>query len=290
MTLPLRHLASVAAVGLVCVLAPAHRAWAQGDLKLRCAASYEQSQRLRKGGKLRQARDETVACAQEACPAVVRKQCAQWLPEVEASVPTLVVSARDASGAEVLEARVFVDAEPVKERLDGKAIEVDPGRHVVRVEAAGRAPGEATVFVSEGEKGRATLVRVGALRRDESLSTALAPADDSGGIPVAAWVAAGVGVVGVGLFATFAIVGRSEKADAEAPGGCAPRCTDDQVGSIRTKLVAGDVALGVGVVALGVATWLVVTAPPRRPAATGLSVDFAPAPGGGWAAVRGELP
>ena len=48
-----------------------------------------------------------------------------------------------------------VDGQVVEERLDGKAVPIDPGEHVVRFETAGANPGqEAELLVTQGEKNR----------------------------------------------------------------------------------------------------------------------------------------
>jgi hypothetical protein len=63
-----------------------------------------------------------------------------------------------------------------------------------------------------------------------------------------AYVFGGVGVLGLGSFAYFAIDGRAEKS--RLAGLCAPRCSDAEVAAVSTRYLAADVALGVGVAAL----------------------------------------
>jgi hypothetical protein len=89
-----------------------------------------------------------------------------------------------------------------------------------------------------------------------------------------------VGVVGLGLFATFGILGTNQKSDLEDT--CAPNCSEEDVNSVRAKLIAADVSLGVGVVAIGVATILFLTAPPKTPAppASAWRFDWQPTQGG----------
>ena len=242
---------------------------ALAQTKEECVAAYDQTQSLRRDGQLRKARERVLACAQDACPAVVKKDCAQWLPEIEASIPTVVFEARDASGADTSDVRVLFDGAPLKDRLDGKAVPVDPGQHTFRYELTGGAganPIEEKIVIREGDKNRKLAISFGGgggtsgtVTGDTAGETG---GDDGGGkIPVAAWVLGGVGIVGIGLFATFGIMGLNQKSDAEAPKpeGCAPDCSDDEVSSIRTKLILADVSLAVGVVSLGVATYLAVS-------------------------------
>jgi hypothetical protein len=264
-----------------------------------CVSAYEQTQSLRGEGKLRQARERVLACSQDSCPAVVKKDCAQWLPEIEGSIPTVVFEARDPSGADTSDVRVLFDGVPLKDRLDGKAVAVDPGQHTFRYElvgVAGAEPVEEKVTIREGEKNRKLSIAFGGAGGTVSPGgdTNSTRTPDGGGIPVAAWVLGGVGVVGIGMFATFGIMGLNEKSDAEAPvaeGGCAPDCEDGDVSSIRTKLILADISLGVGVVALGVATYLFISsASDSKPSSSArVSVDVGPTKGGAFGAVRGNF-
>lgn len=157
------------------------------------------------------------------------------------------------------------------------------------------------MLVREGEKNRKLTVRFAATGSGPGAVAGIDGADSGdgagaqdGGVPTLAWVLGGVGVVGIGAFATFGILGLSEKGDREAPvaeGGCAPNCSDDEVSSVRTKLVLADVSLGIGVAALGVATYLFVTSPKDAPAASpsALRVQGGPTRGGGWASLGGAF-
>ena len=55
---------------------------------------------------------------------------------------------------------------------------------------------------------------------------------------------------------------------------CGNTCTDNEVSQVRTKYIAGDVSLGVGVVALALATYLVLS---EKPAAAKASLSLSPA-------------
>ncbi len=101
-------------------------------LKQQCVEAYEQTQSLRKSASLRSARASALTCAQAGCPAVVKKDCAAWLTELDQSLPSVVLSARDKAGQETTAVRVFVDNEPLVERLDGRAVALDPGAHTFR--------------------------------------------------------------------------------------------------------------------------------------------------------------
>jgi len=58
-------------------------ATAHAQDKQACVSAYEEGQQLRKAGKLTSARARLLTCAQEGCPAVLRKDCTVWVAEVE---------------------------------------------------------------------------------------------------------------------------------------------------------------------------------------------------------------
>jgi hypothetical protein len=269
--------------------------------KKECAAAYEDTQALRRDGRLAEAQKRALACTQDACPDVVKQDCTRWLAEIETNQPTVVFEAFDTRGAETASVEVSVDGAKLLERLDGKAVAVDPGERVFRYQLVdgSSAPVETRVVVREGEKNRKLTVRFAgaggaAVGSEYQGGEGEGDAGSGGGVPTLAWVLGGVGVVGIGAFATLGVLALNEKANREAPvaeGGCAPNCSDDQVSSVRSKLVLADVSLGVGVAALGVATYLFIASRKDAPAASqsALRVQGGAVPGGGWAALGGAF-
>ncbi|AUX32962.1 MULTISPECIES: hypothetical protein [Sorangium] len=159
---PARPLAVAVAVAVAAALAlTGARAHAQPH-KRACAAAYERAQGLRRDGKLLAAREALIACSQPTCPAAAVADCGPWLAEVEKSLPTVVIAARDAHGRERLDVRVLVDGRPLAAALDGKALPVDPGPHTFRYEPASGPAVEERVLIREGEKNRAITVILGA--------------------------------------------------------------------------------------------------------------------------------
>jgi hypothetical protein len=250
-------------------------------LKQQCVEAYEQTQSLRKSANLRSARDSALTCAQAACPAVVKKDCAAWLAELEQSLPSVVLGARDKAGQETTAVRVFVDNEPLVDHLDGRAVALDPGAHTFRFELDGAPPSELHTLIREGEKNR-------------PIEISFAPTASSRGAsstpPIAVFVFGGVGVLALGSFATFALLGQGQKREFERT--CAPTCTDEEVGRVRTKLLIGDISLVTGIVALGAATtffFLDRRAPAAAPSHASTHFDVHPLPGGGAAVVGGSF-
>ena len=140
-----------------------------------------------------------VACARDACPAIVRRDCEKWLSDLDASQPTLRPRrARDPKGNDLPATRVSLDGSAFVARLDGKPVAVDPGEHVLRYEASGAAAVEQRVVVRVNEKNR---MLIGRSSCPQSAILAPAPATpaqesapardagrSSGHVPAAAWV------------------------------------------------------------------------------------------------------
>src|SRR5208282_6086778 len=68
------------------------------DDKQDCIAESEAGQDKKLRGNLREAREQLLICARDVCPAIVRQDCTQWLTEIIAALPSVVVGARDWQG------------------------------------------------------------------------------------------------------------------------------------------------------------------------------------------------
>src|SRR6185503_13420460 len=98
-----------------------------------CLSNHEQAQVLRIDKKLVAARNAARACAVTACPAAVRADCTEWVGELSKLIPTLLLVAESDSG-DLENVRVTIDGTLLTEKLDGTAIEVEPGPHLLRFE------------------------------------------------------------------------------------------------------------------------------------------------------------
>jgi hypothetical protein len=252
--------------------------------KRQCAAAYEQGQRLRKQGQLREARAQLQICAGDRCNRVIQQDCVQWVGELDRAIPTLVLRAQDAGGKDISEVQVTLDGQRLVERLDGRAVEVDPGAHTFRFESAGTVAQEARAVIGEGEKMREILVRLEAPEPPKPPlpptpvlvppPTAPVEAVQPGPSRWPVYAAGGVGVAGLASFTVFWLVGHSEYVTLTA---CKGHCSPGAVDAARTKFIAADVSLAVSAAALGLATWLFFRAP--APAARLSSGTVRVAPG-----------
>jgi hypothetical protein len=261
--------AARAAFGLLLWAAPgvADERRAEGDAiaheEQDCAAVAERAQDLRSSGKLLQASIELRACLRASCPSFVRQDCAKWSTEVEASLPTVVLRARDGHDRELTAVRVSVDGALLCDHLDGLAKPLDPGAHHVRFERQGSAPIDQDIVVYEGEKLRPIDARW-------PLETAPGPAREERVWP---WVLGGLGVATLASGAVLTGLGVSDYHALQQSCGRTGSCSPSEVNAQRARLWLGNVSMVVGAIAVGAATWIVLT----------------PAPGGAAVQVSGRI-
>jgi hypothetical protein len=224
-----------------------------------CVSQHEQAQVARRDGKLLTARKSLSVCLDPSCPSVIRKDCAELSEKNAAEIATLVFQAESAQGPVVATA-IKVDDESVPSSLGPDGFEVDPGSHRITALVGGESITE-TVVVRAGEKRH--VVRLAAAKKPAAVEPA--PVAASSSPNVLPWALGGVGVLGVAGFTIFGLRGMSMESDLDA---CKPTCNKSQIDDVRSSYVIGDISLAVGVVALGAAAVLFLTAPEKAKAAS----------------------
>ncbi|MGK4003974.1 hypothetical protein WMF31_15180 [Sorangium sp. So ce1036] len=281
-------------ITLAAVAATATREARADDTKAACVRSYEQAQKLRLAGDPLASRAELRLCSRAACPALLHVDCQTWLREVEPEIPSVVVSVRTPAGVDRTDVSVSVDGELAQERLNGAALEVNPGERRFRFEAPGAAPVEQTVLINTGEKNRLLSVILGERelaapglrpgpvgpRPGPMAPIPAAPGPDAPaapGPPLVPIALGAVGLVAAGAGIALDLVGSAELRGLRST--CAPLCDEADVDATRATLIAGDALLGVGIVSLGAAAFLWLTRDePRAAPAKGASRAALPAP------------
>lgn len=304
--MPVTHRSPIRVVSMTALLVVAawgHPGAAAPPTRDACITAHEQAQELRRQGQLRAAQQKLVFCSQDQCPGLIKSDCGQWLGEVAESMPTVVLEATDAAGNDVVAVRVLFDGRELTKKLDGKALPVDPGQHTFRFEGAGGQQVEKNEVIHQGEKNRVLTVRFpgsGEATPAETPApvpaTGTPPGPESSGAPpprdsgkgggskVGAFVLGGFGLAAIGVFAYLGATTSSDVSDMRS--SCAPDCDQSRVDADKKKALFADVALGVGVVSLGVATVLLLTGHPSKPAAAAaLPLDVRASPKGAMATV-----
>lgn len=222
-----------------------------------CTQAYEKAQEAKAAGHLGAALVHLHSCIDSACPKFIREDCARWLDQTEAALPT-VVFAVSRDGRDLVRAEVRCDGEVITQDLDGKAIAVDPGIHIFSVRTAGLPPVERQLLIREGERNRVVDVEfhspppAAGEAPVVDAKARLAPRGGHGREYLTYGLAA-AGILGITSFTVFAVIGNSQRDDLEHT--CSPYCQASRVDSVKTKYVVADVSLGVGLIALGVATY-----------------------------------
>ncbi|HEY3820711.1 MAG TPA: hypothetical protein VGL81_26275 [Polyangiaceae bacterium] len=273
-----------------------------------CFSAAEQAQPLMKQHKLRAAEQKLHVCARESCPRAARTDCRTWLADVTRAEPTVVFVAREerpsGESRAVDDVRVSVDGEViVPAHLEVSAVPLDPGVHTVTFQHAGFDPVEQRIDVREGERDRQVDV---VFRASGPASVAppvpqvhVAPPPEAPvapeapsttrPVPVAVYGLAGAGLVAVGLGAVMEGWGLSDRS--HLADTCQPTrsCAPSDVDSARTRVMVGDVALGVGALLFAGSAYLYLTRDTRASSSGALRLRFAPSARGVYAGLEGTL-
>jgi hypothetical protein len=249
-------------------------------VKKECVEASTIGQTRRDEEKLLEAREKMLLCARDQCPSVVRSHCARWLTDIEAQIPSVVVRVLDADGSDRVDAKATMDGKPLN--LDGKPVMVDPGEHVIAVEAPDAPRKEQKVLLVDREKSRLLNIQLPSKKKaDAAVVNASATPTPARRIPTGAWIVGGVGLAGLASAAYFGLAARKQLDVLK--NGCSPDCTDAQTKPGRTDAVIADVSLGVGLAGVvGALLWVAFAPPSGSAPQSGLS-DFTVRPvAGGW--------
>jgi hypothetical protein len=259
-------------LGFVTVLLPAVAHAAPGRA---CGEVYVAGQELRNAGRLLASRERFVRCTQ-ICSGTFLSECRDWLRDVEARIPSIVVQALSPDGNDVPRVRISIDGVRAS-RPEGGPIELDAGSHRVNVDADGYEPVERDVVAVEGESRKLVSVT---LRRLEAPSVSGSPASkpeerrlpetqpdappprEARPVPWTVFALGGLAVASAAVWGTFALAGNHVRGDLDAQG-CAPHCDPGRVDTFRRDYLIADIALGTAIVAAGAAVVLFLTQPSR---------------------------
>ena len=212
-----------------------------------CTDAFEGASQASQAGHLLAARQALITCSAQTCPQAMRPLCIAEFARVDARIPTIVVSAVDARGADIVDASVSVDGAAVAGALDGKALPLDPGKHVVRVERSGGVA-EQVIVAREGEQARPVRLTLA--------STAVVTGEARRPVPASVWVTTATTLVAAGIWIGFGTSGLLQKGDLDT---CKGHCTPAAVASAMTAFNVADVAGAVTIVGLALDLVLFLT-------------------------------
>jgi hypothetical protein len=234
-------------------------------------------------GKLLESRVAMRQCAAEQCPALLQRDCVGWIDQLEAQIPSITFRVT-VDGQSRTDGQMFVDGTLRPELANGKAVEVDPGKHRVRFVLAGVGPYEEEIVSSEGERYRMLEIALFSTAsaptpRAETHKTETRRTETQRPVPLGTYVLGGVAVaaaVSGGIWGAASLSLRHELEDT-----CAPACPDRRVAELRQRALITDLSWSVSALALvGATTWFVFR--PER----AVEVDVTWLPGGGMGHLR----
>lgn len=304
-----RALLAFAAAGAVSgTRAVVAHAQEESPSKASCAQAYESAQESRAAGQLQETQQRLSLCARPECPSFVQKDCSRWLDEVERELPSIVVKA---DGLEPDAAvTVELDGTALTGALEGSAITLDPGRHELVAQSPGRPSVSRVIVAQQGVQNRIVTLDFG-VQLPTPAATELDASPSSGStLRPYAYVAWGVGAVGLGAFAVLGTLGRADERGlkddcprattdpaAVAPGVCLESSANDRKAIYEREFLLADVGLVTGIVGAATGTVLFILAATESPSSdtagaddgAGLRWDLTPRPGGGYATVGGHF-
>jgi hypothetical protein len=319
------------AAGVAGLVLHAHPGYARSAS---CTAAFKDGVKLEKDARLREAQAAFAACSKSACGASVRRECIMRYGQLGSDIPSVVPVVTDATGEPILDVKVTMDGETLTPHIDGRAVAVDPGLHQFSFSAPGGSTTQKIVIL-QGQRNRPIAVTIGGGQRpaavkpgavaaapvppvsptalveqDPPAPQAMAPAPMPVETPAAdappatvrtstrrrsvpAYILSGVGVAGVAGYALLTYWGRK---DNDMLTQCTPNCLPTSVSHVKSLYLGANVSLGVGLAALGTATWLFLRSGGAhsdevagRPRRAGMAVDVSPVPSGALASVRGAF-
>jgi hypothetical protein len=244
--------------------ASASAAPSAAPVEVPCVAEHERSQLLRQEGQLLEARTLLLQCARVECAPAIRGDCVRWQQELQLSIPSIVFGAT-LDGQDHSEVVVSMEGQVLTRRLDGRALELDPGEYEFVFESATGQTLSRTITVREGEKAR--LVSVAFVSPDAQASAERpapppppeAPVSLERPVPGIAYALGGLAVVATASWIYFGTSALEKERDASEQ--CAPFCSTNKTDDIRMRVWAADVSGAVAVTAAAAALYTYWTRP-----------------------------
>jgi hypothetical protein len=251
-------------------------ALAAQDAVVACLSDHVEGQELRQDGKLLESRAAFRRCSARQCPKQVIRDCMAWLDELQRQVPS--VSFRVTSDrASREDARVFIDEAPVLDWARGKAVDVNPGTHRLRVVLPPFEPYQTQLVVNEGDQFRILDIEFTQARPSQRLPREAGAAVHRP-VPVVSIVLAGVSAGAAISGAAFGLSSWSLRKELEAE--CAPDCTSSRVAALKKRALVTDISWGVSAASL-LASAVFYVLRPEKPVQSSVELDIGWLPAGG---------
>ena len=269
----------------------------EGVSKEQCAHAYETAQEAKAEGRFQESIAELRICAQPVCPSFVQTECAAWLDEVEAELPSIVVRVVGKNGEDVDSAVVKIDEEIAEGILSGRAFALNPGKHQLWVQLEGEEPKTQSLMVSQGQKNRLVTVSYEEKAVAGPTSTTAAPIEyEPNPLRVWSYVIGGTGLAAIGVGIGVGLAAVSDQNTLESDCGLTGSlCDQDEYNSRKDsidsqKIIADITWISGAALAIGGVVMFIATPPRPKKPAEGVALQswgVTPLPGGGGFATLG---
>ena len=265
---------------------------ARADRAGSCESASEQGQSLRNDHKLVEARQQFALCSRSVCEKDVRTDCAQWLGEVDAQLPSIVLAVTDEQGADVKGAKLAIDGKVVDMPTGGAPVPLDPGEHKLVIGADGYNAEHRTFVARVSEHG--TRVPIVLTRTSTAAPEPADAASTVRPIPTASLIAFGVAGAGLVVGTVFTVLAVNAKSDPGCPNVNSCPSGFDVAGhnaTVSGDSVAAGVGFGVALVGAGLGAWFLLhdTAPAKAQPGSTDALRIEPRIGLGWAGIGGTF-
>jgi hypothetical protein len=241
-----------------------------------CKDGHNRAKVARDGGRLLEARKLLQQCSSTSCSASLQKECVGAVAEVEERLASVILSAENLAGVDLVDVAVSIDGKEGPRRLDGGAHDVDPGDHTFVFQLADGRKAERRISFRVGEKNKSVAVTIGApaapavfaAEPDSTPSdAALAAAqphsrDGSSSLKLAGFIAAGTGLAGLTVGTIFGLMA-SSTLSAPRCDTSAKVCDPGVIGDAKTVATASTIGFVAGSLLVAAGVTLVLLAPTR---------------------------
>lgn len=181
---------------------------------------------------------------------IAQDQAKVEIADVEARTPRLTLAVGPADAPNLA---IAIDDRSINVATLGEPTPIDPGRHKIVVSATGYATARRTITLAERDTKKFSIALGAGDVADDTSSTS--------STPIAAYVAFGVGGVGVVLGSIFGVLALNDHSTLESAckNGTCPASSASDISALHTNGWISNVGLALGVVGVGVGTVLLLT-------------------------------
>ena len=265
-----------------------------------CKDGLHRSLISRDGGRLLEAQKLLEQCSAASCSAPVQKACAARRADLEARLASVILSAENRAGVDLVDVTVSIDGKEGPRKLDGRAHDIDPGEHTFVFKLADGQKAERRVSLRDGERNKSVAVTIGGRAAPAAPPAAAAPAAGPSDAALAAaqprprstrplrlvgFIAGGAGLAGLAVGTAFGLMASRSMSTPHCDAS-AKVCDPGVIGDAKSAATVSTIGFVAGSVLLAGGLGLVLV---TRKETNSARLEAAPTVGlnGGGLSLRG---